>query len=148
MGTRISLTDLKASAFVGAPVLKTVTFVRDGEEFETDVYIRRLSYQSAVNDSKAYAANADAFVAGRIAACVLNEDGTPLFDSVDQIMGKGEYVESGALDPDLTYALFNAVDEVNKVGKSNSTPTTNSGASLSSTESVDELSKKPSETSE
>jgi hypothetical protein len=138
MATRISLNDLKQRmAFVGAPVLKTVKYTHDDEELEFDVYIRKLSYQSAMNDSDSFKDKPNSFVAGRIASCVLDEQAKPLFESVDQILGIGDYAESGALNDRLTFALFSAVTEVNSTGKSKSTDSTNSGANSSSTESVE-----------
>jgi hypothetical protein len=130
----LSLNDIMANAFVGAPIVKTVKFVLNGEPSEFTVRVRKLSYQSAINDGRAYSENPDAFVAGRIAGCVMDHDGKPLFASVDQIMGLGEYVEQGALCDSLTYALFQAVCEVNPTGKSISTTKTSSGVSSSATE--------------
>lgn len=136
MDSKNSLTDIMSRAFVGAPVLKTVKFKLDGVDHEMTVRVRKLSYQSAINDGRAFSKNPDAFVAGRIAACVLDEEGTPLFASIDQVMGTGSYVEQGALCDSLTCALFDLVLEVNPTGKSILPQTTNSGANSSSTVSA------------
>ena len=157
MATKISLKALKALAFVGAPLLKTINYVIDGEEFEFDVYIRRFGYQAAVNHGKASLAEGDSYAAGRIAACILNVDGSPMFESSDHVEGKGKWAlvldengaplpnqdpELGGLTESLTFALHGAILEVNTVGKSNLTTSQNSGANSSSTESVEEPSTK------
>ncbi len=147
MGKRISLADVKKSAFVGKPVLKTVEYLLDGELCEFNVYIRKLSYQSAVNDGQSFGANRDKFVAGRIAACVLDEDGHPVFESIDQIMGLGAFEDAGPISDDLTCALFAKIEEVNPSKKSSSTTNQNSGANSSLTESGDAQSTTPSDES-
>lgn len=143
---KLSIADLKKSAFVGEPVLKTVSYSQDGQDFEFDVFIRKWSYQSAINDGKAWASDRSIVVAGRILACVLDQEGNQVFDSVEQILGTGDYVKQGALSDALTHALYSAVAEVNEVGKSNSATKTSSSVSLSSTESAEEQSMTQSET--
>lgn len=115
---KLSIEQLKQSAFVGEPVLKTVSFTQDGEECEFDVYVRKMSYQSAVTDGKAWAQDQSILVAGRILSCILDGEGKPVFDSIDQILGTGDYVQQGALSSDLTHAFYNVIAEVNRGGKS------------------------------
>ena len=145
MATRIELSSVLAGAFVGLPELKTVKYSKDGNDFEFDVYIRKLSYQSAVNDGKSLSKNPDALVAGRIAACVVDVAGKPVFESVDQVMGLGKYASAGPLNEDLSFALYTAVKEVNYPGKLISTTNPSSGVNWSSTGSGVELLTKPSD---
>lgn len=150
MDNKISLTDLlNGSAYTGAPELVSVPVNLDGTDMMVDVYVRKLSYLSVINDGKAFKDNPDLFVAGRIAACVVDKDGNPMFESVEQIQGLGKYAMKGGLKPEFVYALFNATTQVNPMGKvtSNSTNSTNSGTNLSSTELEDEQLPKLNETS-
>lgn len=115
-------------AFTGAPVEKEIKWEMNGQEYTATVYIRRLSYSSAVSDIMALRNNGDA-VAGRIASCILGPDGKPVF-TPGQITGfnpdgtpikvtdvDGKEVERGPLNAELTLALLQAIGEVNSLGK-------------------------------
>lgn len=118
----------KSGGFAGAPVKREIKW----KEYVFDVYVRRLSYHSAISDVKAVAANGD-IAAARIAACIVNEDGKPIFtvpditganDDGSPVMSKdddGNLVERGALDADLATELLVAISEVNGLGKSKTT---------------------------
>ena len=114
----------KAGGFSGAPVKREIEW----GEYVFDVYVRRLSYHSAVSDFKAVAANGD-IAAARIASCIVNEEGDPIF-KVSDITGveedgspvmttdeDGNKVERGALAADLATELLVAISEVNGLGK-------------------------------
>lgn len=120
-----------AKAFSGAPVKREVTWTNiEGEEFTADVWVRKLSYHTAVSDIRTPVTNGDP-VAARIAHCIVNQKGEPVF-SVSDITGinedgtpvtvedeEGKSVERGALDPALTFALLTLISEVNEMGKKN-----------------------------
>lgn len=131
---KLTLDSLKeAGAFTGRPVEKEITWRQGEEEFSATVYIRPLGYHSAMTDVMAANGRVGG-VAGRIAASVCDENGKPVFTPAD-ITGEAD-PERGALDGALTIALLVAIQEVNDLGKMNSAPTMNSGASSSSTASA------------
>lgn len=114
----------EAGGFSGGPVKREITW----KEFTFDVYVRRLSYHSAVSDVRAVGANGD-IAASRIAACIVDEAGKPVFTSAD-ITGiqedgtpvmveddDGNLVERGALDAELAMTLMAVITEVNGLGK-------------------------------
>lgn len=119
----------KDGGFSGPPVRKTIKWTVNGEAREDDVYVRRLSYHSVMTDISVVRAGADVGSA-RIAQCICDENGAPIF-SVNDITGidangspimmedpeTGQMVERGALCESLTHALFEAVSEVNSLGK-------------------------------
>jgi len=130
----------KAGAFSGAPVQKEVKWRQGGDELTATVYVRRLSYHSAVSDINSMAGRADA-VAGRIAACIVDAKGNPVFTAKD-ITGEAD-PNRGALDGNLTVELLRVIGEVNNLGKAtNSANSTNSGTSLSSPASAETPSSK------
>lgn len=132
----------KAGAFSGAPVQKEVTWKQGADDMTATVYVRRLSYHTAISDINSMAGRQDA-VAGRIAACIVDGKGKPVF-TVKDITGEAD-PERGPLDGNLTVALLTAIGEVNNLGKTtNSASSTNSGTSSSSTASAATASKKPS----
>ncbi|MCY1544871.1 Phage tail assembly chaperone, TAC [compost metagenome] len=111
----LSIDTLKeAGAFTGAPVEKTVTWKQGDKEFTATVYVRPLSYKSAVSDLQALAGKVDG-VAGRIAASICDAEGKPIFMPGD-ITGEAD-PERGALDGNLTVALLGVIAEVNNLGK-------------------------------
>ncbi|MDA3135414.1 phage tail assembly chaperone family protein, TAC [Atlantibacter subterraneus] len=131
---KLTLDSLKeAGAFTGRPVEKEITWRQGEAEFSATVYIRPLGYHSAMTDVMAANGRVDG-VAGRIAASVCDENGKPVFTPAD-ITGEAD-PERGALDGALTIALLVAIQEVNDLGKMNSAPPMNSGASSSSTVSA------------
>jgi len=111
----LSLDNLKqAGAFTGAPVAKEIKWTQGEDEYTATVYVRPLSYLSAVSDIRAAGGNADP-VAGRIAACICDEQGKAVF-TPDDITGDAD-PDRGPLDGNLTMALLGAIGEVSGLGK-------------------------------
>jgi hypothetical protein len=97
-------------AFTGAPVEKEIV-LKDGDEEKTaTVYVRRLSYYTAVSDIKSLSSKSDA-VAGRIASAICDKEGKPIFTSGD-ITGEAD-PERGPLSGDITMELLRVIGEVN-----------------------------------
>lgn len=114
----LSIDGLKEmGAFTGAPVEKEITWKSKTGEHTATVFVRPLSYRSAVSDIKAISGKTDA-VAGRIAASICDEKGYPVFTPED-ITGEAD-PERGALDGNLTMALLGVIAEVNNLGKTES----------------------------
>lgn len=114
----LTLESLKEmGAFTGAPVEKEITWKQGDNELTATVYVRRLSYKSAVSDLQAMKNNSDA-VAGRIAASICDEKGKPVF-SPEDITGEAD-PDRGPLDGNLTMALLAVIGEVNELGKTKS----------------------------
>lgn len=103
----------KAGAFTGAPVVREIKWKRGDEEFTATVYVRPLSYKSAVSDIMA-GTKGDR-IAGRIASCICDKDGNAVFTPGD-ITGEAD-PGRGPLDGDLTMALLEVISEVNSLGK-------------------------------
>ncbi|WKT59105.1 phage tail assembly chaperone family protein, TAC [Microbulbifer thermotolerans] len=117
----------QVGAFTGAPVQRQIRWRQGENEFEATVYVRRLSYKTAVSDLQAARGNGDA-VAGRIAACIVDAKGKPVFTPED-ITGEAD-PQRGPLDGNLTVALLQAIGEVNNLGKTTgSAKRTSSGTS-------------------
>jgi hypothetical protein len=117
----------KQGAFAGAPVKREITFEVNGESVTGEVWVRRMSYRSAVDDLKSVEGNED-IVASRIASCIVDEEGNPLYQKSDVT---GYYADgSPVLDEDgnerggfiasLVMALLGAIGEVNGLGKTRS----------------------------
>jgi hypothetical protein len=116
----------KKGGFAGAPVEREITFRVNGEEVTGTVWVRKMSYQSAVGDLKSL--GGDDIAAARIANCICDENGNQLYQ-VSDITG---YYEDGSpvLDEDgsprggfvesLLLALWSVIAEVNGLGKSQS----------------------------
>ena len=114
----LSIDNLKTmGAFTGAPVEREITWSCKGEEYTATVYVRPLSYRSAVTDLQSLSGKVDG-VAGRIAACICDEDGNPVFTPAD-ITGDAD-PERGPLDGALTMALLAVIGEVSGMGKATS----------------------------
>ena len=114
----LTLDSLKEmGAFTGAPVETEITWKQGKKELTAAVYVRRLSYRTAVSDIQAMKNNSDA-VAGRIAASICDEKGKPIFTPED-ITGDAD-PDRGPLDGNLTMALLSAIGEVNELGKAKS----------------------------
>lgn len=128
----LNLETLKQTgAFTGAPVEREITWKQGDEEFTATVYVRPLSYYSAVSDVAALAGKRDG-IAGRIAACICDQHGKPVFTAHDITDGPVVLDESGtpvldddgvpqrtggALDGNLTMALLMVITEVSTGGK-------------------------------
>ena len=107
-----SLADM--GAFTGAPVEREVTWKQGETEHTATVFVRPLSYRSAVSDLTAVTSKGDP-VAGRIAASICDEAGKPVF-TIGDITGDAN-PERGPLSSALTMALLQAIGEVNGLGK-------------------------------
>lgn len=142
----------KKGGFVGAPVKKQVEWVKDGETFKFDVYVRPMNYHTAVKDVENMRSGAD-IVASRIAYCICHEDGSPVFRVSDitgideegnpiMVKEKGKLVERGPLCKALTDSLLVLISEVSGLGKKSksSAPSKNSGTNSSPQESEEEQS--------
>jgi hypothetical protein len=115
---QLSIDSLKQmGAFTGAPVEREITWKQGEDELTATVYVRPLSYRSAVSDLSAMNGKTDA-VAGRIAACICDENGKPVFTAAD-ITGDAD-PDRGPLDGNLTFALLAVIGEVNGMGKTTS----------------------------
>lgn len=102
-------------AFTGAPVERQVTWQQGGEDLSATVFVRPLSYHSAVSDIASRGGAVDA-VAGRIASCIVDAEGRPVFTVAD-ITGEAD-PERGPLSRELSLALLGAIGEVSGLGKS------------------------------
>ncbi len=125
----LSVESIRASGgFTGAPIKREITWEQGGESYTADVYIRRLSYYSAITDAQSLAGHGD-LAANRISQCVCDEHGKPIFKVSDvtgahedgspvmDIDEDGNETERGALSHALTFALLTAIGEVNELGK-------------------------------
>jgi hypothetical protein len=115
---QLTIDSLKTmGAFTGAPVERSVKWRQNGEELEATVYVRALSYRSAVSDLMASSQKGDP-VAGRIASCICDAEGKPVFTPGD-ITGDAD-PERGPLDGNLAVALLAVIAEVTNMGKTSS----------------------------
>lgn len=105
----------QVGAFTGRPVEREITWKIGDTEHTATVYVRPLSYQSAVQDLRAITGKTDG-VAGRIASSICDEEGKPVFTVAD-ITGDAD-PDRGAIDGNLTMALLTVIGEVNGAGKS------------------------------
>lgn len=108
---------LLENAFVPvATVKKEITFkdLTTGEDHTADVYVKPLSYASAVQDILSVGSDADHAIARRIAYSIRDEKGNPLFTE-GQITGADN--PAGALSPALTMELLRVIGEVSQLGK-------------------------------
>ncbi|GAB2899745.1 phage tail assembly chaperone family protein, TAC [Microbulbifer echini] len=101
-------------AFSGPPVERAITWKQGEQELTATVYVRRLSYYSAVSDVAALRGEGDV-IAGRIAACIVDAEGKPVFTPKD-ITGEAD-PERGPLNANLTQALLLEIGAVNNLGK-------------------------------
>jgi hypothetical protein len=112
---KLTMDSLKeVGAFTGRPVEREITWKIGDVEHTATVYVRPLSYQSAVQDLRAITGKADG-VAGRIASSICDEEGNPVFTIAD-ITGDAD-PDRGAIDGNLTMALLTVIGEVNGAGK-------------------------------
>lgn len=99
-------------AFTGAPVEKEITLKTEGKEEQTaTVYVRKLSYYTAVSDVKSISAKSDA-IAGRIASAICDKEGRPVFTPGD-ITGEAD-PDRGPLSREITMELLRVIGEVNE----------------------------------
>lgn len=128
----------QAGGFAGAPVEREVSWKVGKEEYTATVYVRKLSYHSAVGDIRAIA-NHEELAAARIANCIVDEEGKPVFQVSDvtgvlpdgtpvMTVTDGQSVERGPMIDSLVTALLVVIGEVNDLGKSIPTPQIDSEA--------------------
>ncbi|HBP1136138.1 phage tail assembly chaperone family protein, TAC [Pseudomonas aeruginosa] len=115
---QLSISNLATiGAFTGAPVEREITWKQGDKEVTATVYVKPLSYSTAVSDLLAMNGKVDG-IAGRIAASIVDEKGKPVFTPAD-ITGEAD-PSRGALDGNLTIALLTVIAEVNNLGKTTS----------------------------
>lgn len=100
-------------AFTGAPVEREISWKQGKKELSATVFVRHLSYHTAVSDVVSSHTKSDG-IAGRIAACICDAEGKPVFVPGD-ITGEADQ-ERGPLDGELTMALLRVIGEVNSLG--------------------------------
>jgi len=107
----INIADLKsAGAFTGRPVEKEISWQSGGSEHKATIFVKQLSYATAVADIVSGVEKTD-HIAARIAASICDADGHPVFTAGD-ITGEAD-PDRGALCSSLTIALLAAIGEVN-----------------------------------
>ncbi|GHC19488.1 phage tail assembly chaperone family protein, TAC [Aidingimonas halophila] len=111
-----SLRKMGAFAPVGL-VKETVEWKQDGETLSATVYVRPMSYKTAVSEVVASRENTDP-LAARIAASICNEAGEPVFAAGD-ITGESD-PDRGPLNHALTIALLEVIGRASGQGKSQS----------------------------
>lgn len=146
-----------AGSFTGRPVEKEIKWRQGSRDFTATVFVRPMGYQTAVSDVLSFNGKQDS-IAGKIAASICDESGNPVFSSpMDITHGPLDPVELekdpestkrlGSLDGRLSVALLLAIQEVNDLGKTTSSPTSkSSGTSSSSQVSAAPRSRKPRKT--
>jgi len=122
---KLTIDGLQSSGgFTGAPVKREIEWARGDETLTFDVYVRRLSFQTAVSDVHALAGHGD-LAANRIAHSICDEHGARVF-KVSDITGINEDgtpvlnddgTERGGIDNNLTLSLLSVIGEVNGLGK-------------------------------
>lgn len=134
-----------AGAFAAAPVKKEITWHSDGKPQTATVYVAHESFISITQRWDAQNQGAD-ITAQRIASCIVDKDGKPVFSLAD-IVG-GPETGHGPLCAELSIVLLAAIGDVNKVPEGalekKSNPRKSSGTSSSSRASVGARSRKPS----
>lgn len=109
---------LLQNAFVSAkPVVKqvTVTDQETGKKSKVTVFVKPLSYQSAVEDLNSIGLSATEAVARRIAYSIMDESGTHIF-TPEMILGTAN-PDQGPLSPELTMELLRVIGETSNLGK-------------------------------
>lgn len=155
---KLTLEALKGvGSFTGRPVEKEIKWRQNGTDYTATVYVRPTGYQTAVSDVISVTSKQDG-IAGRIAASICDEHGYPVFSSpLDITHGPLDPAELekdpestarlGALDGALSVALLLAIQEVNDLGKTKSSPSeTKSGTNSSSPASGARRSRRPKKT--
>ncbi|WP_447896049.1 phage tail assembly chaperone family protein, TAC [Vreelandella sp. GE22] len=121
---------------------KDIKWQHEGQEFEAEVNVLPMSYTTVRSDHFARQINGDA-LAARIACCIVDEEGSPVF-TVGDVTGDAD-PERGPLAVGLTNELLRVIGEVSALGKTpaSSTKKPTSGTSSSSRGSAAGRSKKP-----
>ncbi|MDH0745731.1 phage tail assembly chaperone family protein, TAC [Pseudomonas sp. GD03842] len=134
-----------AGAFAAPPVKKEITWHSNGKPQTATVYVAHESFISITQRWDAQHQGAD-ITAQRIASCIVDKDGKPVFSLAD-VVG-GPETGHGPLCAELAIVLLAAIGEVNKVPEEvlekKSNPRKSSGTSSSSRGSAAARSQKPS----
>lgn len=125
---------------------KEINWKHKGQEFSGTVNVLPLSYVTVKSDHVARQIQGDA-LAGRIASCIVDDEGKPIFTVAD-VIGTAD-PERGPLSEGLTTELMRVIGEVSGLGKppASSTTKTKSGTNSSSRASVAGRSRKLRKTS-
>lgn len=125
---------------------KEINWTHEGQKFSGTVNVLPLSYVTVKIDLIARQIQGDA-LAGRIASCIVDDDGNPVFTVAD-VIGTAD-PKRGPLSDGLTNELMRVIGEVSGLGKpqANSTTKKKSGTSSSSQASAAGRSRKPRQTS-
>ena len=123
---------LEAGAFTGRPVKREIEWFSGGETHTAHVFVRSLSYADTVADIKAANDDEDLIGASRIARCICDSEGNPVFEvsDVTGVYDNGDPVmwlnpktnddePRGGMCNSLVIALLDAIGQVNDLGKSN-----------------------------
>ncbi|MBV4496375.1 phage tail assembly chaperone family protein, TAC [Pseudomonas sp. SWRI12] len=136
-----------AGAFAAPPVKKEIQWHSGGKLQKATVYVAHESYISVTQRWDAQNQGGD-ITAQRIASCIVDKDGKPVFTVADVVGGPD--TGHGALCAELAIVLLAAIGEVNKVPEGalekKSTPRKSSGTSSSSRASAAVRSGKQSKT--
>ncbi|SDI39752.1 phage tail assembly chaperone family protein, TAC [Pseudomonas abietaniphila] len=109
----LSIASLQAAgAFIAPPVKKEITWHANGKAQTATVYVLQESFISLTQRWDAQDRGGD-LAAQRIASCITNKDGVPVF-TVDDIVGSAE-AGHGPLCAELAIVLLAAIGDVNKV---------------------------------
>lgn len=103
------------NAFVKTELIKKTISIIDqktGETHKAAVFVKPLSFSSAVEDLKNYGGDETEQIARRIASSICDEKGESIF-TAEQITGEG----GQSLSPALTKELLFVIGEVNFLGK-------------------------------
>ncbi len=123
-------------------VPEPIKWTHKGQVFTATVYVLPLSYVTAKSDIVATQLQSDP-LAARIAHCIVDEEGKPLFTVAD-VVGEAD-PERGPLSNSLTHELLRVIGKVSELGKpqASSAKKTKSGTSSSSRGSAAGRSRKP-----
>jgi hypothetical protein len=111
MSQVLSIESLQAGGgFVGAPAKKEITWHADGKAHTATVYVRKDSF-TAISSRWEQEARGSDWTANRIASCICNEAGEPVF-TVDHVRGSPELGHDG-ITAELTIALLAVISEAN-----------------------------------
>lgn len=112
----LNLENLKNSgSFVGAPVKKEISWSQGNEKFTATTYVKKFTFNSAIESIGAGLKNRQQVMAYRIASCICDSEGKAVF-SYEDVTGESD-PERGAINGDLAIALLTAINEVNNLGK-------------------------------
>lgn len=109
----LNIASLKAAgAFISAPQKKEVSWHANGKPQKATVYVLQESFISLTQRWDAQDRGGD-LAAQRIASCITDKDGVPVF-TVEDVVG-GPETGHGPLCAELAIVLLAAIGEVNKV---------------------------------